>query len=169
MMHAFLCMGLLLYMWSCGLHMFRKCRESFPRHRLQRKPLVNYPDMHHGTYVTRVLWCMMGSLTRGGGGNVPGILGACATHSFSYLARGSCRDNGISGISSKNQLLLIYWIDTTSPRQLKRGPPTRELEVQIPYQLERKRTAYIGNGSSNSPLIRKKGPLTWEIEVQIPQ
>ena len=50
----------------------------FPRHRLQRKPLVSNPDMHHGTCVTHVPWCMSGSLTRGGGENVPGIPGACA-------------------------------------------------------------------------------------------
>ena len=28
-------------------------------------PRVNDPDMHHGTCVTHVLWCMPGSLTRG--------------------------------------------------------------------------------------------------------
>ena len=37
---------------------------------------------------THVPWCMSGLLTRGGGENVPGIPGACATHTFSYLARG---------------------------------------------------------------------------------
>ena len=50
----------------------------FPRRRLQRKPLVSDPDMHHGTCVTHVPWCMSGSLTRGGEENVPGIPGACA-------------------------------------------------------------------------------------------
>ena len=54
---------------------------------------VNDPDMHHGTCVTPVLWCMSGSLTAvsfevGGGENVPGIPGACATQNFTYLARG---------------------------------------------------------------------------------
>ena len=34
--------------------------------RLQRQPLVNDPDMHQGTCVTHVPWCMSGSLTRGG-------------------------------------------------------------------------------------------------------
>ena len=28
-------------------------------------PLVSYPDMHHGTCVTHVSWCMPGSLTSG--------------------------------------------------------------------------------------------------------
>ena len=50
----------------------------FPRRRFQKKPLVSYPGMHHGTCVTHVPWCMSGSGTRGGGENVPGIPGACA-------------------------------------------------------------------------------------------
>ena len=60
----------------------------FSRHRLQRKPLVSDPSMHHGACVTHVPWCMSGSLTHGAGENVPGIPGACATHNFTYLARG---------------------------------------------------------------------------------
>ena len=52
--------------------------NAFSRRRLQRKPLVSDPGMHHGTCVTHVPWCMSGSLTRGGGENVPGIPGACA-------------------------------------------------------------------------------------------
>ena len=51
----------------------------FPRDRLQRKPLVSDPNMHHGTCVTHVLWCMSGSLTGGRGENVPSIPGACAS------------------------------------------------------------------------------------------
>ena len=70
--------------------MCRECRERFPRHRLQRKPLVSDASMHHGTCVTHVLWCMSESLTRGGGENVPGIPGACATHNFTNMARGQC-------------------------------------------------------------------------------
>ena len=71
-----------------GLRMRRECRERFPRYRLQRKPLVSDPGMHHDTCVTHVPWCMSGTLTRGGGENVPGIPGACATSNFTYLARG---------------------------------------------------------------------------------
>ena len=63
-------------------------RDSFPRHRLQRKPLVNDPGMQHGTCVTHVPWCMLGSLTHGSGENVPGI--PPATRNFTYLARGQC-------------------------------------------------------------------------------
>ena len=50
----------------------------FPCRRLQRKPLVSDPGMYYGTCVTHVSWCMSGSLTRGGGENVPGIPGTCA-------------------------------------------------------------------------------------------
>ena len=68
--------------------MRRECRERFPHHWLQRKTLVSDPGMHHGTCVTHVPWCMPGSLTRGGGENVPGIPGVCATCNFKYLVRG---------------------------------------------------------------------------------
>ena len=56
--------------------MRRECRERFPRHQLQRKPLVSEPGMHHGTRVMHVPSHMSGSLTRGGEENVPGIPGA---------------------------------------------------------------------------------------------
>ena len=59
-----------------------------PSQRLQRKPLFGDPGMRHGTCVTHVPWCMSGSLTRGGGENVPGISRACATRKFTYLVRG---------------------------------------------------------------------------------
>ena len=55
-------------------------------------PRVSDPDIHHGTCVTHVAWCMPGSLTSGflwsrWWGNVPGIPSACATRIFTYLAR----------------------------------------------------------------------------------
>ena len=68
--------------------MRREYREHFPCHQLQRKPLVSDPDMHHGTCVTHVPWCMSGSLTGDSGENVPGIPGTCTTRNFTYLARG---------------------------------------------------------------------------------
>ena len=40
--------------------MRRECRERFPR-----PPRVSDPDMHHGTCVTHVPWCMPGSVTSG--------------------------------------------------------------------------------------------------------
>ena len=81
-------MGLLPDTLSCGLRMRRECRERFPRHRLQREPPVSDPGTHHGTCVKHEPWCMSGSLTRGGGENVPGIRGACATRNITYLIRG---------------------------------------------------------------------------------
>ena len=66
---------------SCELRMHRECRERFPRHRLQREPLVSDPDMRHDT-------CHDACWNRGGGENVPSIPGACATRNFTYLARG---------------------------------------------------------------------------------
>ena len=75
-------MGLLPDSQNCGLRMRRECRERFACHRLLRKPLVSDPGMHHGTCVTHVPWCMSGSLSRGGGENVHGIPGACATQFY---------------------------------------------------------------------------------------
>ena len=60
----------------------------FSSHRLHRKPLVSDPGMQHDMCVTHVPWCMSGSLTRGGGENVPS---ACATRNFMYLVRGPYR------------------------------------------------------------------------------
>ena len=68
--------------------MRRECWERFLRHWLQRQPLVSIPGMHHGTWVMHVPWFMSGSLTYGGGENVPGILAACVTRKFTYPARG---------------------------------------------------------------------------------
>ena len=55
----------------CGVRIRRECRERFPRHRLQRKPKVSDPDMHYGTCVTRVPWCVSGSLSCGDGKTFP--------------------------------------------------------------------------------------------------
>ena len=96
-------MGLLSDAQNCGLRMRRKCRERFSRHRLQMKPLVSDPDMHHGTCVTHVPWCMSASLTHSGGENVPGIPGACATRNFTYLARGPLIPNILGSCP------LSYW------------------------------------------------------------
>ena len=72
-MSIFWPMGLLPDTLNCGLRLIRECRERFPRHQLQRKPLLSDPGMHHGTCVTHVPWCMSGSLSHGGGENVPGM------------------------------------------------------------------------------------------------
>ena len=83
-------MGLLPNMLNYGLSMHWECWERFPRHWLQMKPLLSDPGMHHGTCVSYVPWCMSGSLTRGGGGNVPGTPSACATCNFTYLVTDPC-------------------------------------------------------------------------------
>ena len=54
---------------------------------------VSDTDMHHGTCVTHVPWCMPESLKSGflwsrGRENVPGIPGACATCNFTFLLSG---------------------------------------------------------------------------------
>ena len=85
-------MGLLPDTWTCGLRIHRECRERFPRHRLQRKLLVSNPGMQNGTCVAHVPRCMSGSLTHGGGVNVPYIPGACATRNLHIWqeAHGCC-------------------------------------------------------------------------------
>ena len=55
--------------------------------------LVSDPDMHHGTCVTHVPWCMLGSLNNGSRwsrwrGKRSDIPVACATRNFAYLVRG---------------------------------------------------------------------------------
>ena len=42
-------MSLLPDKYNCGLRVRPECRERFPRHRLQRKPLVSDPGMHYGS------------------------------------------------------------------------------------------------------------------------
>ena len=74
---VFIGMGLLRVTQNFGLHMRRKWRERFPRHKLQRIPLVSYPGMHHGMWMTHVPWCMSGSLTHGGAENIPGMHSRC--------------------------------------------------------------------------------------------
>ena len=53
------------------------------------------PDMHQGTCITHVPWCMPGSLTSGflwsrRRKRVSGIPGACTTRNVTYLVRGTC-------------------------------------------------------------------------------
>ena len=67
--------------------MHRKCRERFPRHRLQRKQLAIPACITARASHTYRDACW----DRGGGENVPGIPGSCATRNFTYLARGPCR------------------------------------------------------------------------------
>ena len=60
---------------------------TFSPPQTSREP-ASYQSRHASrTCVTHVPRCMSGSLTRGGGENVPGISGACATRHFTYLVR----------------------------------------------------------------------------------
>ena len=104
---------------NCVLRMYRECRERFPCHRLQRKPLVSDPGMHHGMCVTHVLWCMSGSLNRGGGENVPDIPGASATHNFTYLARGPCQPCKCYGCTWDWYSMTYYSYVTCAPWRLE--------------------------------------------------
>ena len=75
----FYLMGLLPDTQNCGLRRYRECRERFPHHRLQMKPLVSDPGsavMHVG--IANPWWRE----------NIPDILGACATRNFAYLVGG---------------------------------------------------------------------------------
>ena len=104
-------MGLLPDTQTFALRMRRECRQRFPRHRLRRKPLVSDPDMHHGSCATHVPWCMSGSLTCGGGENVPGIPGACATRNFTYLVRGPRNDLGPTFLDLTLRVSLMFATD----------------------------------------------------------
>ena len=94
-------MGLLPDTQTWGLCVHRECQKRFPRHRLQKKPLVSDPAMHHSTCATHVPWCMSGSPTRVGGENVPG---ACATRNF-------C-------VSGKRPMLDVDWLGRLSGYEL---------------------------------------------------
>ena len=98
--------------------MSRECRGRLPSHRLQRKPLVRYPGMHHDTCVTQVPWCMSGSLTRGGVENGPGVPGACATLNFKQVAH----------------TLSDHYNGTPSgPRRTSRGPTVCAMSICITF------------------------------------
>ena len=68
-------MGLLPDTYNCGLRMRRECRERFPHYRGLATPTCR------DYYVTV-------SFEVGGGENVPGIPGTCATRNFTKLVRG---------------------------------------------------------------------------------
>ena len=89
-MNCVACMGPLPDTQNCGLHWHALGMPGTFSPPPISKETASYsdPGMHHGTCVSRVPWCMSGSLTRGGGENVPGIPGACATRDFAYLVRG---------------------------------------------------------------------------------
>ena len=97
--------------------MRRECRERFPRHRLQRKPLISDPGMHHGTCVPHMPCCMSWSLTPSGRENAPGIPGACTTRNFTYLTRGPWYQDGNpnNGCRATRHLAKIQSTKTQQP------------------------------------------------------
>ena len=76
-------------------------------------PRVSDPDMHHGTCVMHVPWCMAGSLVVsfevGRGENVPGIPSAYTTRNFTYLARGPL--GGPEPLKPPTNLCLVSALD----------------------------------------------------------
>ena len=72
---------------NCGLRMRRKCRESSPRHHELAIP----PCIAARAWRTcrNACWDRYLAVTFAvdGGGNVPGIPGACATRNFTHLIR----------------------------------------------------------------------------------
>ena len=104
----------------------------FPRRRLQRKPLVSDPGMHHGTCVTHVPWCMSGSFNCGDGENVPGIPGACApailriwqeAHSFTVAIMQVC-----------NYIRCLWW------KQIEQTPSKLHFSIAKPQELSTVKT-----------------------------
>ena len=108
--------------------MRRECRcNVFPTRQLQRKPLVNDPDMHHGTCVTHVPWYMSGSLTCGGGESVPGIPGTCGaallrmwqeTHAVKSLKLIWKSGTSSWKLSVPNDWVAVTWLKDMSPGPL---------------------------------------------------
>ena len=76
---------------------------------ISKETLVSDPDMHHGTCVTHVPWCMSGSLT--------GIRGAYATRNFTYLARGPY----VVVIRYASFCIVIFLLDSPRHREISSG------------------------------------------------
>ena len=70
--------------------MRRKCRERFPRHRGLAIPTCITARARRTCRDACRDRKLSVSFEVDGGENVPGIPGACATHNFTYLLRGSC-------------------------------------------------------------------------------
>ena len=80
-------MGLLPDTSNCGLSMRPECRQHSPRHReLAILPCI---AARASRTCRDACWDRYLTVTSqvGGGGNVPGIPGACATYNFTYLIR----------------------------------------------------------------------------------
>ena len=92
----------------------------FPRHWLQRKPLVKDAGMHHGTCVAHVPWCMSVSLTRGGGEKVAGIPSVCTILNFTYLVKGPWHWNAFRSIGPLWREPVDHrWITLTNAKKMR--------------------------------------------------
>ena len=82
---------------SCQIRKLTGCAcagnagNVFPVTDFKGKPLVSDPDMHHGTCVTDVQWCISGSLTLGGGGKRSWHCRRMRNLQYTYLVRGQYR------------------------------------------------------------------------------
>ena len=116
---------------SCQIRKIAGCActgnagNIFPRRRLQRKPLVSDPGMHHGTCVTHVPWCMSGSHTRGGGENVFWHSRRMRTRNFTYLVRGPW------GPTFSGRNMSISWLVLPWPLYVVRSPATMILILYV--------------------------------------
>ena len=82
------------YVTSRVAHAPRMSREHFPHHRLQRKPLVSDPSMHHGTCIT--MHVGIANPRRGKRSSIPS--------NFRYLARGPwCCNNACQVMKNIHQ------------------------------------------------------------------
>ena len=81
-------MGLLPDTQNCGLRMRRECRERLPRHRGLAIPTCIMTRAWHTCRDACRDRLLTVSFEVGGGENVSGVPGACATRNFAYLVRG---------------------------------------------------------------------------------
>ena len=111
--------------------------NDFPHGRLQRKPLASDPDIHHGMCMTHVPWCMSGSLTRGGGENVPGIPGACAPAILRIWQEAHCTN------SPSNTETGIFWENSVDAMPIEAQSPcvdTPSVAIALKIQDNRNRS-----------------------------
>ena len=128
-MYSFIFFPLASLTWA-SYQIRRECRERFPRHRLQRKPLVSDPGIHRGTCVTHVeiakpQWRE----------NFPDISGPCATRNFTYLAKGPLDrpfdDHSVSEVNLKDIAVKYNASVMTSPESWPTPLIPHTLLIQI--------------------------------------
>ena len=124
-------------------------------------PPVSDPNMHHGTCVTHVPWCMPGSLTIGflwsrWQENVSGIPGACTTHNFAYLVRGPSEPSGIH----EQKYMVFQFEDAVTQHSLLINQLTHQL--CSPHLATHTPAVLTTNGHSHTSCIH-----TWPFTHQL--